>query len=64
MQRHPFGSKRSRRSVVDRAMKRVLVAGIVAIPVFLAVAVLTWILASLHRLSMGGDIFGDNRQRD
>jgi hypothetical protein len=61
-------------------VKRYLVVGIVAVPVFLvlarwngvvavlfAIAVLTWILASLYRRSMGGDIFGGSdidRRRD
>lgn len=61
----------------DRGMKRLLVGGIVAVPVFLAlamwnsavavvfaIAVLTWILASLYRWSVGGDIFGDKSRRD
>jgi hypothetical protein len=62
-------------------MKRHLVMGIVAVPVFLvlaswngvvavlfAIAVLTRILTSLYRRSMGGDIFGnadiDRRRND
>jgi hypothetical protein len=58
-------------------MRRHLIVGIVAVPVFLAlawwngavavlfaIAVLTWILAGLYRWSVGGDIFGDERKRD
>lgn len=62
-------------------MKRHLVVGIVAVPIFLvlapwngvvavlfAIAVLTWILTSLYRRSMDGDVFGnadiDNRRHD
>jgi hypothetical protein len=58
-------------------VKRLLAGGIVAVPVFLAlawwngavavlfgIAVLTWILASLYRSSVGGDIFGDKRRPD
>jgi hypothetical protein len=58
-------------------VKRLLVGGIVAVPVFLAlawwngvvavlfgIAVLTWILGSLYRWSVGGDIFGDKRRPD
>jgi hypothetical protein len=58
-------------------MKRLLVGGIAAIPVFAAlawwngvvavlfgIAVMTWILGSLYRWSMGGDIFGDKRRPD
>ncbi|HEU4972000.1 MAG TPA: hypothetical protein VFT35_08790 [Gaiellaceae bacterium] len=53
-------------------MKRHLVVGVVAVPIFLvlarwngvvavlfAIAVLTWILTALYRRSMGGDIFGN-----
>ena len=59
-------------------MKRLLVEGIVAVPIFIAlawwnsavavlfgVAALAWILAELYRLSQGGDVFGDrNGQGD
>jgi hypothetical protein len=61
-------------------MKRHLIVGIVAVPIFVilarwngvvavlfAIAVLTWFLASLYRRSMGGDIFGGSdidRRRD
>jgi len=65
----------------DHRMKRHLVVVIVAVPIFLvlarwngvvavlfAIAVLTWILTSLYRRSMGGDVFGnadmDKRRHD
>ena len=57
-------------------MKRILVEGIIAVPIFIAlawwnsavavlfgIAALTWILAELYRLSQGGDIFPDRDRR-
>jgi hypothetical protein len=57
-------------------MRRILLGGVVALAMFallalwngavavvFGIAALTWVLASLYRLSVGGDVFGDRERR-